>query len=92
MLLISRFPDCSALKDTRGISVLWMQLGVINHAAAGRAAAAGLKVVMDRCPKIEYSRLPTIVSVISACVLLFVHCSGLAFHSSPLYVIQFDGI
>jgi uncharacterized protein len=38
-------------------AVLWMQLGVRDDATAARAEAAGLKVVMDRCPKIEYGRL-----------------------------------
>lgn len=37
--------------------VIWMQLSVRNDAAAARAEAAGLKVVMNRCPKIEYGRL-----------------------------------
>ena len=38
-------------------SVIWMQLSVRNDAAAARAEAAGLQVVMNRCPKIEYARL-----------------------------------
>ena len=45
------------LKDALGIKVIWMQLGVRNDEAAAEAEAAGLQVVMNRCPKIEYGRL-----------------------------------
>jgi len=46
-----------ANKDRLGVKILWMQLGVINEEAAKRAEAAGLTVIMNRCPKIEYGRL-----------------------------------
>jgi len=40
-----------------GARVAWMQLGVVNEEAAARGTAAGMTVVMDRCPKIEIIRL-----------------------------------
>jgi len=49
--------DVISLKDEKSIEVIWMQLGVINDEAAALARAAGLEVVMNRCPKIEYGRL-----------------------------------
>jgi len=49
--------DAIALKEEKGIEVIWMQLGVINDEAASLARNAGLEVVMNRCPKIEFGRL-----------------------------------
>jgi predicted CoA-binding protein len=46
-----------ALAMTPRPQVIWMQLGVRNDDAAAKAEAAGIKVVMNRCPKIEYGRL-----------------------------------
>jgi uncharacterized protein len=49
--------EALALKDKLGLKVIWMQLGVVHDIAASEAEAAGLRVVMNRCPKIEYGRL-----------------------------------
>ncbi len=49
--------EAITLKDKLSIQVIWMQLGVRNDAAAAEAEAAGLMVVMNRCPKIEYAKL-----------------------------------
>ena len=49
--------EAIALKDEKGIKSIWMQLGVSNPEAAALAREAGLDVVMDRCPKIEFGRL-----------------------------------
>jgi predicted CoA-binding protein len=40
----------------RGAKVIWMQLGLAHNAAAEKARAAGLVVVMDRCMKVEHGR------------------------------------
>jgi hypothetical protein len=55
-----RADDIGPLADeaiATGSRCLWMQLGVVNEAAAAKARAAGLEVVMDRCVKIEHGRL-----------------------------------
>lgn len=49
--------DALAHLMDRGLRTIWMQLGVIAPDAASRAEAAGLSVVMDRCPAIEHPRL-----------------------------------
>jgi predicted CoA-binding protein len=49
--------EAIANKDRLGIQTLWLQLGVIDKEAAERAIRAGLDVVMDTCPMIEYPRL-----------------------------------
>ena len=46
-----------SLANEKSIQTIWMQLGVRNDAAARRAETAGLRVVMDRCPKVEIDRL-----------------------------------
>lgn len=50
--------EAIAQSERLGIEAIWLQLGVIDEEAAARAAAAGLAVVMDTCPKIEFPRLP----------------------------------
>ena len=49
--------EALAEKDRLGIRTIWMQLSVVSEEAAKLAADAGLNVVMDRCPKIEYGRM-----------------------------------
>ncbi len=49
--------EAIALKADKGIRTVWMQLSVRNDGAADRGDKAGLTVIMDRCPKIEFGRL-----------------------------------
>lgn len=50
-------PEIAEQAARKGARVLWGQLGVVNLQAAERARNAGMRVVMDRCPAIEYRRL-----------------------------------
>jgi predicted CoA-binding protein len=50
-------PEVVEAAIAKGARILWCQLGVINLEAASRAQQAGMTVIMDRCPAIEYSRL-----------------------------------
>ncbi len=49
--------DAIQVAADKGVKVVWMQLGVRDDAAAERVETAGLTIVMNRCPKIEYGRL-----------------------------------
>src|SRR5579863_4363180 len=50
-------PDIVEAAIAIGAPIVWMQLGIRNDEAAARAEAAGIEVIMNRCPKIEFGRL-----------------------------------
>ncbi len=50
-------PEIARQAVAIGARILWLQLGIVSEEAAQIAREAGLRVVMDRCPKIEYARL-----------------------------------
>jgi uncharacterized protein len=50
-------PEVVSQSIAKGAKILWCQLGVVDFAEAERATEAGMTVVMDRCPAIEYGRL-----------------------------------
>ena len=49
--------EAAALAKDKNIEIFWLQLGIRNDKAAELAQAAGMTVIMDRCPKIEFARL-----------------------------------
>lgn len=49
--------EALSLAQDKNLKTIWMQLGVKNDGAAEQAVSAGLQVIMNRCPKIEYTRL-----------------------------------
>ena len=49
--------EAAALTKDKNIEIFWLQLGIRNDKAAELAQAAGMTVIMDRCPKIEFARL-----------------------------------
>jgi predicted CoA-binding protein len=77
MVDIFRKPaDVSAIVDEAiaiggGIKTIWMQLGIEDPESAARAEVVGMKVVMDRCPKIEHQRL--IIDTISDAHVMTLH-------------------